>query len=197
MRRWLVLALAACGSKTAPPPVSQTTVPDHPAAADPTSAQLVAALEAKGYKVKPVKGGETLVCGSQGCACFAALDCHGPCITLERNLAIFDEARKSPTHPVMCELADTGTLCGQKYFRFEGDIYRLETRYFGADGRLVGQRNATDYAEYCDHQAMVRFEGAVPDCAAATDVTTICTDHQHDHPLPNPRSLVLDLLGAP
>ena len=196
----MVVLLGCSGGGTAPaPPVTAppsatvaTTPPTTtPAAASATKA-LVAELAAKGYRTSAAGPGETLVCGQHACACLAELACKGDCITLAKNLEIFKQAQG-----VSCELADTGALCGGSYFRFEGDIYRLERRYFGADGRLSGQRNATDYPEYCGGKAMYRYEGDIPNCAQTTNVTTLCTDHHHDRPLPNPRDDLMFALGAP
>ena len=47
--------------------------------------------------------------------------------------------------------------CGDyRYFDFEGDIHRYELRFFGTDGRLGAMRNWTDYAAFCDGQALER-----------------------------------------
>ncbi len=209
MRPFLVLLLCACSAPepTTPPPaapvrapadaavvVAVDAAPAHGPARSATQ-QLVDELAAKGYKVSAgSKPSETVVCSANNCVCLAELECGaGPCITLEKNLAVFDAARKSKDRPVDCELADTGTSCDGSFFRFEGDIYRLETRFFDKSGALIGQRNATDNFEYCGGKARVRYMGAQPRCAAATNVKTICTDHKHDRPLPDPRA---DLDGA-
>lgn len=156
---------------------------------------LLAQLAGRGYTITKLDGGDALACDANGgCICLTELHCNGECITLDHNLAVFREAlARTEGRTVTCELADTGKLCDTSFFRFEGDIYRLEYRYFDASGRLVGQRNATDYPEYCGGRAMAQFAGSIPDCSdPPRDVRTICSDHEHDHPMPNPLE---DLLG--
>ncbi|MFT3696649.1 MAG: hypothetical protein QM831_26145 [Kofleriaceae bacterium] len=202
--RWLAILLVACGQPPAPAAPAESPGVDFPPRApiltSPNGAgakELVAEMVAKGMTATPGdKPGETLVCNAtQSCVCMVELECPaGGCLTLAHNLDQFDRALHSDTTTVSCELADTGTLCDGSYFRFEGDIYRWETRYFDASGHAIGQRNATDDPEYCGGQASTRFIGAQPRCAKATNVKTICTDHQHDHPLRNPRALLEDEL---
>lgn len=203
----ILLILAACGggrhdvppqppepavANTSPPPAAQESGAN-------TTAALVAELASLGYTTKPAGKGETVVCGTWSCVCLAELACEGPCITLRDSLAAFKEAlARTSGNIVSCDLADTGTLCGLSYFRFEGDIYRFETRYFGADGRLIGQRNVTDYGEYCNGASNVLFKGAVPSCPSGPrDVKVICTDHRRDHAVQDPRADLMGFLGEP
>jgi hypothetical protein len=157
----------------------------------------IADLERAGATTTKISDTETLVCGTAGCVCMQALDCPGGnCITLAANLAGFRKALARTTDPtVSCELADTGRFCDLSYFRFEGDLYRLETRYFGPDGRLVGQNNATDYPAYCGGKAQRRFRGRVPDCEKrARDVKLICAVpelRRQAGQLPNPKGFIL------
>jgi len=185
--------VAACSSPaatvTAPPWRGASTLVAH--------ADIVQRLTTAGYQLTPLESGDTLACSQKtgGCICLTELRCKGECITLDHNLDVFRQAleRGPDDRMVTCELADTGKQCDTSYFRFEGDIYRLEYRYFDSAGRLVGQRNATDYPEYCDGKAMAQFAGAIPDCREpAREVKTVCTDHAHEHAMPNPMD---DLLG--
>ncbi len=196
--RWLVFVVAACGSGR--PPKAGITAP---AARGPSTlvahADLVQRLTTAGYQLTPLDGGETLACNQKtgACICLTELRCEGDCITLENNLEVFRQAlaRGPDDRMVTCELADTGKQCDTSYFRFEGDIYRLEYRYFDSTGRLVGQRNATDYPEYCNGRAIAEFAGAIPDCREpARDVKTICSDHSHEHAMGNPMDDLLRFL---
>jgi len=199
----LILATCGCGrhevSHPPDPAIANTPSPQQQEPGENATAALVTELASLGYTTKRAGKGEAVVCGTRGCVCLAELACEGPCITLQDNLAAFKEAlARTSGNTVSCELADTGKLCGLSYFRFEGDIYRLETRYFGADGRLIGQRNTTDYNEYCNGASHVRFEGAVPSCPSGPrDVTVICTDHQHDRAVRDPRGDLMGFLGEP
>jgi hypothetical protein len=203
---WFVVALATlagCGGPETqpPPPPVTTTQPPVVVAADaapPVSPRvaLAAALAAKGFTVDNTHPDETLVCNGTdgGCVCLVDLGCDGPsCMTLDENLDIFRDALGAKGNVrVTCELADTGRLCDGSYFRFEGDIYRFEDRYFGPDGRLIGQRNATDYPEYCHRRAMFQYAGTIPDCATPpTDVQILCSDKHHERPLRNPMEILL------
>jgi hypothetical protein len=197
--------LVACGGPTtappptAPPPSGSASAATTTTAAMPAASpreSLAAVLAAKGYTVTNADPDETLVCNGPdgGCICLVDLGCEGTsCMTLDENLDVFKDALAAKGDvQVTCELADTGTLCDGSYFRFEGDIYRLEVRYFGADGHLIGQRNATDYTAYCHGRAMYQFAGTIPDCAApATDVQILCSDGHHERPLQNPMEFLL------
>jgi hypothetical protein len=161
-------------------------------------ADLLTRLAAQGITITTVGDGETLACQHGACVCLTELRCKGECITLARNLEGFEQALRGNAdgREVNCELADTGKLCDISYFRFEGDIYRLEDRYFDATGHLVGQRNSTDYNQYCGGKAHVRFMGAVPDCRErARDVRLLCTDHRRAvTPLGNPMERLMRFL---
>jgi hypothetical protein len=163
-------------------------------------ADLRSRLAAQGIAITPVGDGEALACRDGACVCLAELRCKGECITLAHNLEVFERALRGDTDGggVTCEVAGTGKLCDTSYFRFEGDIHRIEDRYFDATGHLVGQRNSTDYNEYCGGKAHVRFMGAVPDCRErARDIRLICTDHRHDAtPLGNPMDRLMGFLRS-
>lgn len=151
-------------------------------------------LAAKGYKIEAVDADGTLVCSADSCVCLVDLDCAGTgCITLDENLDAFRDALGGKGGAqVSCELADTGRLCDGSYFRFEGDIYRYEDRYFGADGHLIGMKTSTDYTEYCHGRAMYQFAGTIPDCAKpATDVKVLCSENGRNRPIGNPMELLL------
>lgn len=165
----------------------------HAAPKDPaTTKELVADLVAKGFKAKAAGTGETLVCNKDGgCVCLVELSCKGPCITLEKNLAAFKQALHPPPdsdRSVDCEIADTGMLCEGSFFRFQGDMYRDETRYFDKAGNLIGQYNTSgDSFEYCGGKARVRYMGAQPRCEKPSAVKTICSDGKKHAPVPDPR----------
>lgn len=190
--RWFALGLVACTPASHPaPPAPPAPIVAH--------AELVIRFAARGATIKQLASGDTLACSPHGaCICLTELQCKGECITLAKNLAVFEQALNGDNdgRSVSCEIADTGRLCDASYFRFEGDIYRWEDRFFDAGGHLIGQRNATDYPEYCDGQANIRFMGAAPDCSApARDVKRICSDaaNRERPPLGNP---LADLLGS-
>lgn len=188
------MLLAAC----APPAPSLPTAPVTRAAIV-SHGELVSRLAAHGFTITPVESGESLACNARGaCVCLSELACGNDCITLAHNLEVFEAARRGEDErSVTCELADTGKLCDTSYFRFEGDIYRWEDRYYDASGRLIGQKNATDDDEYCGGKTNVRFMGAVPDCREhARDVHLICSDGHTDRtPLGNPMDRLLGSLA--
>jgi len=179
MRAPALLLIAACGGGKAAP--SNHVGPRKPAGPI-THAKLLGAddLAARGATVKKINDHESLVCGDD-CICLTDLGCEGgECMTLDQNLAIFRKALDRDYHTVDCNLADIGKLCDLQYFRFDGDIYRYEIRYFGPDGRLVGQSNTTDYPEYCEGQAMRQFSGRIPDCKMKPwDVEIICSEDSY------------------
>jgi hypothetical protein len=198
----LVLAfvfVAACGGGAPPARLSRAAKPG-PANTGPVKPAVlltIADLEHAGATTTKISDTETLLCGKSGCMCMKELDCAGDeCITLAENLDVFRKALARDTHRVYCELADTGRFCDLSYFRFEGDIYRWEVRYFGTDGRLVGQSNATDYDEYCEGKATRQFMGRLPDCAMQPrDVELICSQPEYRATagrLANPRELALE-----
>ncbi len=185
----LAILVTACGSS---PPAKP------PAPVQPARLLTIADLERAGATTTKISDTETLVCGPNDgeCVCMKDLSCSGTsCITLAANLDGFKQALKRDTNPVYCELADTGQFCDLSYFRFEGDIYRWETRYFGPDGHLVGQTNATDYPEYCGGKAMRQFTGRIPDCSMQPrKVEKICADPRFAArvgKLGNPREFVM------
>lgn len=185
VRRVLVgLVVAACAT---PPPKGPE--PSSP----PASLLTIADLHAAGITFSYVSATETLACDPDGgCTCIAQLDCNGECITLAENLATFRKALARDHRPVYCELADTGRFCDLSYFRFEGDIHRIETRYFDAAGKLVAQTNSTDYPEYCGGKSLRRIRGRVVDCPAKPrEVDVICAEPRfrgRAGMLPNPKS---------
>lgn len=195
MRRWILLLLVGCSGSSSGPKLLD---PGQTGPVTPARLWSAKDFETAGKTLTRISDTETLVCppGSESeCFCLKQLDCAaGGCITLQENLAAFRTALKRDYERVSCELADTGKYCDLDYFRFEGDIYRLEVRYFGHDGRLLGQSNATDYPEYCEGKAMHQFEGQVPDCKMQPrDVEVICSDPRYRDragKLMNPRDWV-------
>jgi hypothetical protein len=181
MVRIAVLALLfGCG--TTPPP---TTEP--PA--------IAARLHARGYTVEPLASGETLACGRGGCVCLADLACDGGCMTAETNLAVFAAAHRTGT--VACGRAERGKLCDFSFFRFEGDLYRSEQRYFASSGRLVGIREVTEVPHWCGGRARARFTGLVPDCGQAPrDVTVVCDDARAYPAVGNPAAQLEQFLDG-
>jgi len=213
--RWIVFVLAACGSPSSGPKLMNT---GHTGPVTPAKLLGSEDFAAAGKTLTKISDSETLVCapsalGAPGanetaeqrqvrelgevssCFCLKQLDCKSDdCFTLQSNLDGFRAALARDTETVLCELADTGKFCDLSYFRFEGDIYRFEVRYFGADGRLLGQSNATDYPEYCEGRAMRQFTGRVPDCKMQPrDVEVICADPRYRDQagkLTNPRAWI-------
>ncbi len=132
----------------------------------------------------PTISGYQFLCGDPedqaSCLCRRPLPCEadaesGPCITLDQNLEAFRSALGAGgDRQVYCEHAEVGR-CGEfKYFYFQGDIHRYELRFFDPEGKLVAQRNSTDYNEYCNHTALVRWMGRVPKCDRLERDELIC-----------------------
>ncbi|MFT3696650.1 MAG: hypothetical protein QM831_26150 [Kofleriaceae bacterium] len=219
--RWFLVLLAACGTEAVPAPAPTTPAPAAPLASPPpvdaavdatvadkedvipelttspqnaTTKQLIAELVAKGYTATPTKNSsETLVCKGEACACMAELRCKGGCPTLKQNLAVFDKALNHPSddRTVDCDIAETGEICGDAFFRFEGDIHRIERHYFDANGVMIGKvDNADDYFPYCGGKARVRFMGAQPRCAKPTNVKQLCSNGKPHEPQQDPRSML-------
>jgi hypothetical protein len=138
-------------------------------------------LQALGLSVKKLDDRQSLLQGfdpaSSASVCFEPLRCEarGDCITLEENVKIFRAALEpGKARTVSCEWAETGH-CGEfRYFVFEGDIHRYELRWFDAGGKLVAQRNWTDYSEYCGGRAMQSLQGRIPYCRSAVRDELIC-----------------------
>lgn len=182
--RLLVFVLAACGSSSSQPKLLSS---GHTGPVTPAKLLTADDFERAGYILSKVSETETLVCPKgldavpSSCVCLADLGCTGAeCLTLTKNLEAFRAALARDHETVLCELADTGRYCDLAFFRFMGDIHRSEVRYFGADGRLVAQTNATDYPEYCEGKAIRQVAGRVPDCTMQTrDVEIICADERY------------------
>jgi hypothetical protein len=190
MRVMIPIAAVACAAPThpaGPPPHAELVSHD----------ELVTRVAARGATITRLPGGDALACNAYRCVCLAELHCDGECITLAHNLDGFTRALAGTEgRTVRCELADTGRLCDASYFQFDGDIYRFEDRYFDATGHLIGQRNATDFGEYCDGRANIRVMGAVPACREpARDVKVICGDRHRRPPLSDPFADLLDVLA--
>lgn len=137
----------------------------------------------------PTTGDYDFVCGADTgrCVCRLPLPCteRGDCITLDDNLAGFRSALEGDgDRTVHCEWAETGRCGDFRYFYFQGGIHRYEMRWFDEDGRLVAQRNWTDYPEYCNHTALTRWQGRVPKCETLERTELICGEG--DRPLRTP-----------
>jgi hypothetical protein len=168
----LVLAAgAACGTgpATATPPPTSNFLSD-------------AELTALGVRVVALEGGSRLVCGGPaedtGCVCLEPLPCEasGDCVTFDASVRAFREAVTAGQEgrKVQCNRAEIGRCGPFRFFDFEGDIERHEIRWFDETGRLVAQRNWTDYPAYCGGKARVGFHGRVPRCASPSREETIC-----------------------
>jgi hypothetical protein len=116
------------------------------------------------------------------------------CPTVGDNVGNFRRAlvAKDNGRSVECRRGELGR-CGQfRYFDFDGEIERHELQWFDAAGTLVGQRNSTDYAEYCGGRARIRYQGRIPMCDAMEREEVICGSA--DYPLPRP---IEDVLKKP
>ncbi len=152
-------------------------------------------LRRLGITIKALDARRTLLCGiDEGtCVCLEPLDCDGAeaCPRKDENIALFERALagKNPGRTVSCEVAETGH-CGElSYFDFRGDIYRHELRWFDTAGRLVAQRNWTDYPAYCDRRANARWLGTIPQCSNVARDRVLC-----GKPVRAPAAPVDDLL---
>jgi hypothetical protein len=126
-------------------------------------------------RIGVTKKGE-LLCGfdPSSCVCHEELKRFGDCITLEENLKVFRAALEpGQLRTVSCARAEVGRCGAYRYFYFQGDIHRYELRFFGADGKLVAQRNTTDYDAYCGG-ASARWQGVVPACNEMKTEELIC-----------------------
>jgi hypothetical protein len=148
-------------------------------------------IKALAFQVKPLKKNQLLVCGESGgknCVCVEPLPCQsqGNCLGFQDNVDAFRQAlaAREKGRSVECRRAEIGT-CGEfRYFDFEGDIARRELRWFDGAGRLVAQRNSTDYEEYCGGKSRTRFQGRVPRCESLKRTELICGTAEGDLPLP-------------
>jgi hypothetical protein len=138
-------------------------------------------LGAMGLREVKVDAESVLLCGGadeSACVCLEPLPCAaaGTCANYDQNLAILREALAKPAdgRTVSCQRSETGRCEGFRYLDFSGDIDRHEMRWFDASGALVGQRNWTDYPEYCGGRARTRFQGRVPRCASPAREELIC-----------------------
>jgi hypothetical protein len=173
----LGMALAACDPWTLPP-----TSPG------PFNFIGREELAAQGFKLEVISPEETLACDKGGsCVCLRELDCcdsctseagedgKKQCISLEKNLEVFrKELESKGDSQVLCELGETGTCGPFTYFEFMGGIHQYELRYFGPDGRLVGQRNYTDYRAYCGRRTNRVFMGRIPACRERNAFRKLC-----------------------
>jgi hypothetical protein len=161
-------------------------------------------LEQGGIAVERLDENEWLLCNPQRdtCLCLEPLACRerGDCITLEENLRVFrKELAKSADRQVICERAETGHCGDFRYFLFEGGIHRYELRWFDAAGKLVGQRNTTDYPEYCGGQALASYRGYVPKCEKVVSDELLCGEAKRplSTPLEDFRARLLSPLANP
>jgi hypothetical protein len=164
------------------PPESPYTAPARklqpPASGDFYS---LSDLEALGVEVKALDAQRTLLCGggAQGrCVCLESLECdraHG-CLSFDENIAAFERALagKNPGRTVFCEVAEVGRCGDFSYFDFRGDIHRHEMRWFNRSGRLIAQRNWTDYPAYCDGRSNARWLGTIPYCSPISRDRILC-----------------------
>ena len=70
----------------------------------------------------------------------------------------------------------------QEYLR-PPTIERHELRWFTKDGKLVAQRNFTDYNAWCDGRARKLFTGKIPICQATERKELFCG--KAENPVPN------------
>jgi hypothetical protein len=176
-------AIASPQQTNSPAPKSATTKP-------PTYYQQ-ADLRSLAAHIKPLKKERQLLCGEEGsknCVCLEPLPCESQsnCIGFQENVDAFRKtlAAKTPGRSVDCRRAEIGTCGSFRYFDFEGDIARREMRWFDENGRLVAQRNSTDYEEYCGGTSRTRFQGKVPRCEKMARTELICGVAEGDLPLP-------------
>lgn len=110
---------------------------------------------------------------------------------MEENVDLFRRAlaTKQNGRSVECRRGETGRCGAFRYFNFDGDVERHEIRWFDSTGKLVGQRNSTDYAEYCGGKARIRYQGRVPKCDSMEREEVICGSAEY--PLPRPIEDVL------
>ncbi len=199
------------GPSTSPAPPSPTTSSTPPPSSTPSavSGAYYSAddLTAAGWTIEDIGQGRRVVCKDGGeddgerCFCWTDLPCavghaladHDPgaclpcqqphdgsggCISRDENVQVFRDAMSN----IACERAELGTCDSFEYFDFEGDVYRYELRFFEG-GHLVGQRNWTDYNEYCGGRTLTRWMGAIPRCTAMTSTELLCGEaHDRLHP---------------
>jgi hypothetical protein len=197
----LLLAVLACQGGGAPKPAwAQSGGPDAKGASPPPAPSPPAQsppyfeereLRALAAQVKALKKDQLLVCGEAGgknCVCLESLPCQsqGNCPTLQANVDAFRQAvtTKTKGRSVDCRRAEIGECGGFRYFDFEGDVARREMRWFDGSGRLVAQRNSTDYEEYCGGKSRTRFQGKVPRCEPLKRTELLCGTAEGDLPLP-------------
>jgi hypothetical protein len=154
-------------------------------------------LEAAGLQFDQVERVSWTACDGHRCACFEPQICTLPedCLSLERNLDQFRKALAEPNQrTVSCVRAEVGR-CGEfRYFYFAGDIDRYEQRWFDASGKLVGQRNWTDYPAYCGRRTNTAYSGFLPKCAEMKQEELLCGEAKQ--PLRPPLEDLRGLLGS-
>lgn len=182
-----LLAALAWGCDRAPSAPTPPVSPPPPADGFYSEAEL----RDLGVTVTAVEGGRSLVCGGEDlgtCVCLEPLPCAaaGDCATFDENVRAFRDALAHPAEgrAVHCRRAETGRCGDLRYFDFDGDIERHEIRWFDASGRLVAQRNWTDYPAYCGGKSRVMFQGRVPKCASAARDELICGEAAASVPTP-------------
>src|SRR5262245_8317282 len=138
-------------------------------------------LRALGIRIVELGANRSLLCSADGlrCGCREPLSCGADgrgCVSFSENVAALRAAladRKSG-RTVVCQRGETGR-CGEfRYFDFTGDIARQETRWFDNSGRLIFQRNRTDYPAYCDGRSRYRLMGRIPKCSSMDKGERIC-----------------------
>lgn len=131
-----------------------------------------------GYSLTELNTQQTLMCSADGtqCICLEELICENDqaCPSLEENLRIFNQALDSSDTPVDCRHASVGTCGAFTYFQFNGDIHKREMRWFDKNGKLLGVRNATDYAAYCGNKTRIVYRGKIPKCEKSVQEKHIC-----------------------
>jgi hypothetical protein len=144
--------------------------------------ELVERLARHGFTISQPSDGDTLACRHAGaCACVHELPCHANCTTYVSQLAVFKKALAGQLgdRTVECGYAETGTLCGNFYFRFVSIEGRVEELYFRDAGPLIGRVSVERHDDYCGAQTQVEIAGALPDCdQPAQNVEVICNDHR-------------------
>jgi hypothetical protein len=138
---------------------------------------------AGGWSLTNLGDAKALACGPGGrrCICLQPLPCgtggSAPaCASFEENIAAFRSALKKGQdgRTVVCRRAEIGRCGSFRYFHFAGDIERTETRWFDSGGRLLAQRNRSDYPAYCDAKADLRFLGPIPRCDSMERTELLC-----------------------
>lgn len=135
-----------------------------------------------GFKIIKLNDRQKLLCSKgndKDCVCIEDLKCNEPnsnCIKFKNNIDIFRSAVADGQdgRTVSCERAEIGVCGNLQYFRFDGDNYLRELRWFDMKDNLVAQRNSTDYFAYCNGKARTRFMGKIPKCSGVMRQELIC-----------------------